>query len=87
MATRASEIEQACTGRAELAAVSWSGPPARTGIARNAFYLVRPDGYVGLAAVSDVADTLRAYRARFTLILAQARRSPPEADAIRSGHR
>jgi hypothetical protein len=66
---------------------SWSEAAGKTGIARNAFYLVRPDGYVGLAAVSDVADTLRAYRARFGLVFAKARRSPPEADAIRSGQR
>jgi len=82
------EIEHACTQAGlSLRRFPWSEAVGRTGIARNAFYLVRPDGYVGLAAASDVADTFRAYRARFGLVFAKARRSPPEADAIRSGQR
>ena len=82
------EIEQACTQAGlSLRRFPWSEAAGKTGIARNAFYLVRPDGYVGLAAASDVADTLRAYQARFGLVFAKARRSPPEADAIRSGQR
>src|SRR5580704_1719792 len=82
------EIEHACTQAGlSLRRFPWSEAVGRTGIARNAFYLVRPDGYVGLAAVSDVADTLRAYRARFGLVFAKARRSPPEADAVHSGPR
>jgi hypothetical protein len=40
-----------------------------------------------LAAASDVASALRAYRARFGLVFAKKRRLPPEADAIRSGQR
>ena len=80
------EIEQACTRAGpSMRRFPWSEAAGKTGIARNAFYLVRPDGYVGLAAASDVADTFRAYRARFGLVFAKARRSPPEADAIRSG--
>jgi hypothetical protein len=80
------EIEQACTQAGlSLRRFPWSEAASKTGIARNAFYLVRPDGYVGLAAASDVADTLRAYRARFGLVFAKARRSQPEADAILSG--
>ena len=77
------ETEQACTQAGlSLRRFPWSEAASKTGIARNAFYLVRPDGYVGLAAASDVADTLRAYRARFGLVFAKARRSPPEADAM-----
>jgi 2-polyprenyl-6-methoxyphenol hydroxylase-like FAD-dependent oxidoreductase len=82
------EIEQACTQAGlSLRRFPWSDAAGKTGITRNAFYLVRPDGYVGLAAVSNVADALRAYLARFDLVFAKARRSPLEADAAHSGPR
>src|SRR5437763_7673299 len=46
-------IEQACAQAGlSLRRFPWSDAAGKTGIARNAFYLVRPDGYVGLAAVS-----------------------------------
>ena len=40
---------------------AWDAGAAASGLERNAIYLVRPDGYVGLAAPADGADALRTY--------------------------
>jgi hypothetical protein len=42
----------------------WSEAVRNTGFARDAAYLVRPDGYVGLAIDGDDAKALQAYLAR-----------------------
>jgi 2-polyprenyl-6-methoxyphenol hydroxylase-like FAD-dependent oxidoreductase len=47
-----------------LHAFAWSEDAARAGFAENACYLVRPDGYVALAADRDAADRLTAYVTR-----------------------
>jgi 2-polyprenyl-6-methoxyphenol hydroxylase-like FAD-dependent oxidoreductase len=44
-----------------LHAFAWSNDAARAGFAENACYLVRPDGYVALAADRDAADRLIDY--------------------------
>lgn len=49
-----------------LHAFAWAPEMARAGLARNAVYLVRPDGYVAYAAGQDPAG-LAAYLARFAI--------------------
>jgi hypothetical protein len=44
-----------------LHAFSWSDDCAGAGLQRNALYLVRPDGYVGLAQGQDCAAALVRY--------------------------
>jgi 2-polyprenyl-6-methoxyphenol hydroxylase-like FAD-dependent oxidoreductase len=81
-------IEQVCTqAKLSLRRFPWNEAAGKAGIARDAFYLVRPDGYIGLAAANDVADKLLAYQTRHGLVFADANRSPPEAEATRSGRR
>jgi 2-polyprenyl-6-methoxyphenol hydroxylase-like FAD-dependent oxidoreductase len=58
----------------------WSEAAARAGLERDALYLIRPDGYIGLAAAGDPAPALAAYRARFGLDFAEA--APPLAAAL-----
>jgi hypothetical protein len=62
-------IEQACgIGGLELHHYPWNDAAARAGLDRDAFYLLRPDGYVGLAAGSAGAvNALRDYQGRFGL--------------------
>ncbi len=56
------ELRRECEARRlPLHVVPWRPEIAATGIARNALYLVRPDGYVGLADPSGSAATLNAY--------------------------
>jgi hypothetical protein len=69
-----SQVYQKATGhigceRAELSLRRYPRSEAadKSGIARDAFYLVGPDGYVGLAAASDAPAALRDYQARFNL--------------------
>ncbi|HEX4445736.1 MAG TPA: FAD-dependent monooxygenase [Polyangiaceae bacterium] len=58
-----SDLRQACEARRlALRVFPWTPPAARAGLARDAAYLVRPDGYVGLAASSaSAAARLAAY--------------------------
>ena len=65
------EIDRACE-RAGLSVrrFPWSEAAGKSGIARDAFYLVRPDGYVGLAATGDAPVAFRAYQARLGLVFA-----------------
>jgi len=44
-----------------LNAFAWTPAAHRAGLARNATYLVRPDGYVAMAAESDPAKQLVDY--------------------------
>ena len=67
------ETEQACTQAGlSVRRFPWSEAAGKTGIARNAFYLVRPDGYVGLAAASDIVAELQDYQTRFNIAFAKA---------------
>ena len=49
-----------------LHAFAWSDEAATKGLARDAVYLVRPDGYVGLADGEADPATLQAYVARWS---------------------
>jgi hypothetical protein len=40
-------------------------------LARDTFYLVRPDGYVGLIATTDIAGALKEYQTRLGLVFAE----------------
>jgi hypothetical protein len=44
---------------------SWSEFAEKVGLKRDAIYLVRPDGYVALAASEDGARKLAAFAQRF----------------------
>jgi hypothetical protein len=68
------ETQQACAKYGlSLERFAWSAAASRAGFARNAFYLVRPDGYLGLAAASDIVAALQDYQARFNLAFAKAK--------------
>jgi hypothetical protein len=59
---RAAEIEAVCHDRAlPLHVFPWRQDMSRTGLQRNAVYLVRPDGYVGLAAAGGDAKSIVDY--------------------------
>ena len=61
-------IEEACASAGlPFKRFAWSEDAGRAGIRRGAFYLVRPDGYVALAADRDAAGALSAFQARFDL--------------------
>jgi hypothetical protein len=63
-----SGIEDACDAvDLPLVKFDWSEAAASAGLARSALYLVRPDGYVALAAERDAATALSDYVARFSL--------------------
>jgi 2-polyprenyl-6-methoxyphenol hydroxylase-like FAD-dependent oxidoreductase len=56
------EIRARCAERhLALYEFAWQPAMARAGLHRNALYLVRPDGYVGLAAAGPSATALGAY--------------------------
>ena len=58
----APEIAATCRARGlALHEFAWSDAMAAKGLARNAAYLVRPDGYIGCAAGGADAATLNAY--------------------------
>jgi 2-polyprenyl-6-methoxyphenol hydroxylase-like FAD-dependent oxidoreductase len=58
----ASEITAACRERRlPLHVFAWHSAMRRRGLARNAVYLVRPDGYVALADPTARASTLTSY--------------------------
>jgi 2-polyprenyl-6-methoxyphenol hydroxylase-like FAD-dependent oxidoreductase len=82
------EIERACARAAlGLRRFPWSEVAGKAGIARNAFYLVRPDGYVGLAAAIDAPTALRAYQTRLSLTFGEVARPLPQAGAPKSEQR
>jgi 2-polyprenyl-6-methoxyphenol hydroxylase-like FAD-dependent oxidoreductase len=55
-------IQSACAQRrVPLHVFAWEPGMAASGLQQNAVYLVRPDGYVGLAADADGAAALRSY--------------------------
>ena len=55
---------------AELPLHEWPWTPAarRAGLARDALYLVRPDGHVGFARQEQDVEGLRAYLGRFGIV-------------------
>jgi len=65
------QAKQACTQSSlSLCQFPWSEAAGRAGLARDAFYLVRPDGYVGLIATTDIAGALKEYQTRLGLVFA-----------------
>ncbi|HXV00731.1 MAG TPA: FAD-dependent monooxygenase [Caulobacteraceae bacterium] len=50
-----------------LSTFPWSAAAARAGLARDAFHLVRPDGYLALIAQRDAPAALAAWQARHEL--------------------
>ena len=60
------DVERACSDLdLPLHSFAWQDVMKRAGIARGALYLVRPDGYIALAAKENAAASLRAYAAAF----------------------
>ena len=58
------ELETVCTQhRLPLHVFSWQPAFSRAGVVRNAVYLVRPDGYVGLAHPDTSATAIVSYLA------------------------
>jgi hypothetical protein len=61
-------LRDACAERGlSLHAFAWVPDMARAGLARNALYLVRPDGYVAYASTHQDPHGLETYLARFGL--------------------
>jgi 2-polyprenyl-6-methoxyphenol hydroxylase-like FAD-dependent oxidoreductase len=61
-------LQAACdSAELPLAIFAWNPEARRAGIARDAFHLVRPDGYVGLVCAGDASAALEAYQARHGL--------------------
>ena len=52
---------------------AWDHAAEKAGMEKNAFYLVRPDGYVALASAADSAGALRNYATRHRLRFQTAR--------------
>jgi hypothetical protein len=56
------DIQSACRARQlPLCTFPWTDAAAGAGLRRDAVYLVRPDGYVGLAAGSGHAQSITSY--------------------------
>ena len=56
------EVQRACASRGlALHVFPWRRPMRRAGLARDALYLIRPDGYVALADRGSSADALERY--------------------------
>jgi hypothetical protein len=65
------QVEQACARSSlELRRFPWGEAAGKAGLARDAFYLVRPDAYVGLIATTDIAGALKEYQTRLGLVFA-----------------
>jgi 2-polyprenyl-6-methoxyphenol hydroxylase-like FAD-dependent oxidoreductase len=76
------DVERACARAGlSLQRFPWSAAAGKAGFAQDALYLVRPDGYIGLAAASDAPAALRDYQARLGLAFTDVRRPLPEAGA------
>lgn len=55
-------IEQICAGRKlELHVFPWRSAVGRTGLVRNATYLVRPDGYIAMVDAEAKAESISKY--------------------------
>lgn len=56
------ELKRNCSDRAlPLHVLRWQGGMGRAGLRRNAVYLIRPDGYIGLAESPSATGRLTAY--------------------------
>jgi 2-polyprenyl-6-methoxyphenol hydroxylase-like FAD-dependent oxidoreductase len=60
--------ELAAGARLPLHEWSWTRAVRRAGLARDALYLVRPDGHIGLARRGQDVEGLRAYLDRFGIV-------------------
>jgi hypothetical protein len=64
----AADIRSACEQRRlPLQTFPWTTATARAGFGRDAVYLVRPDGYVALAAPAGNANAITSYLDAHTL--------------------
>jgi 2-polyprenyl-6-methoxyphenol hydroxylase-like FAD-dependent oxidoreductase len=64
------DVRSACRARQlSLHTFPWTTAAARAGLTRDALYLVRPDGYVGLAEASGNAQSITSYLDAHALIL------------------
>ena len=62
------ETREACAQAGlTLQRFPWSEAARKAGLAQDALYLVRPDGYVGLAAANNIAAAVRDYLGRLGL--------------------
>jgi hypothetical protein len=72
------EVRAVCTQHTlPLRVFSWRPEFSRAGVARDAMYLVRPDGYVGLATRQGGASAIPSYLAARKLALAKQAKSGP----------
>ena len=56
------ELRDGCTAMGlPLHVFQWTPEAERAGLARDALYLVRPDGYIGLASTRGDVDALTQY--------------------------
>ena len=51
---------------------NWSKAAEKAGLKRNACYVIRPDGYIGLVIPAQDPTTLNSYIQRFSLIFGTA---------------
>jgi 2-polyprenyl-6-methoxyphenol hydroxylase-like FAD-dependent oxidoreductase len=66
--TAAPGLDAACAAaNLPLHVFPWTAAASRAGIARDAFHLIRPDGYVALAVAREAAQALAAYQAQHGL--------------------
>jgi 2-polyprenyl-6-methoxyphenol hydroxylase-like FAD-dependent oxidoreductase len=78
----APEIQTVCDGRElPLHVFPWCPETARTGLSRNAVYLVRPDGYVALADAEGSAAAVTSYLDARSLTMAKATQGNKGHDA------
>jgi len=62
------ELEAACSAlRIALHQFEWNAAALAAGVRDGALYLIRPDGYIGLADAEANVSRLRDYVARFAL--------------------
>jgi 2-polyprenyl-6-methoxyphenol hydroxylase-like FAD-dependent oxidoreductase len=62
------DLRRACTARSlPLHVFTWTPAARRQGLAKDALYLIRPDGYVGLASPNQDCEPLLRYMERFGL--------------------
>ena len=61
-------MPQLCKQRGiKLSAFAWSEAAGKAGLKRNAVYVVRPDGYIGMAAVQNDEAKIEAYLDRWSV--------------------
>jgi 2-polyprenyl-6-methoxyphenol hydroxylase-like FAD-dependent oxidoreductase len=81
------DLTQACTARhLPLFVAPWTDAAARAGLARDAAYLVRPDGHVALADPAASAPRLAAFLDQHELRPELLRAAPGRANVPAGGH-